>query len=84
MSNIAATGIFDPFTLQYASWVFSLFNIPGRRTLVGFGLVGLKGRGNEKNLSFLFRIIRLRVGPPSLEPVRIFVCALLRGDICDF
>jgi hypothetical protein len=29
MSNIAATGIFDPFTRQYANWVFSLFKIPG-------------------------------------------------------
>ena len=29
VSSIAATGIFDPFTLRYASWVFSLFKIPG-------------------------------------------------------
>ena len=28
MSNIAATGMYDPFTLQYASWMFTLFNIP--------------------------------------------------------
>ena len=28
VSNIAATGIYDPFTMQYASWVFNLFNIP--------------------------------------------------------
>jgi hypothetical protein len=85
MSNIAATGIFDPFTLQYASWVFSLFNIPGRKTLVWFGLAGfgLKGRGNEKNLSFLSRIIPLRVGPPSHEPDTILVCDLICGDICD-
>ena len=28
VSNIAATGMYDPFTLDYASWVFNLFNIP--------------------------------------------------------
>ena len=28
MSNIAATGIYDPFTHQYAAWAFSMFNIP--------------------------------------------------------
>ena len=28
MSNIAATGIYDPFTHQYAGWAFSMFNIP--------------------------------------------------------
>lgn len=28
VSNIAATGMFDPFTMQYAGWVFPLFNIP--------------------------------------------------------
>jgi hypothetical protein len=86
MSNIAATGIFDPFTLQYASWVFSLFNIPGRTTLVWFGLArfGLKGRGYEKNLFFLSRIIRQRTVPPSHEPDTIFVCDLICGDICDF
>jgi len=28
VSNIAATGIYDPFTLQYASWMFTMFNIP--------------------------------------------------------
>ena len=28
VSNIAATGMYDPFTLGYASWVFTMFNIP--------------------------------------------------------
>ncbi|XP_023326829.1 putative glycerol kinase 5 isoform X2 [Eurytemora carolleeae] len=28
ISNIAATGMFDPFTMEYASWIYSLFNIP--------------------------------------------------------
>jgi len=28
VSNIAASGFFDPFVMQYASWVFSLFHIP--------------------------------------------------------
>ena len=28
VSNIAATGIYDPFTMQYAGWVFNMFNIP--------------------------------------------------------
>ena len=28
VSNIAATGMYDPFTLDYAGWVFNLFNIP--------------------------------------------------------
>lgn len=32
VSNIAATGIFDPFTMEYAGWIFSLFNIPGEFT----------------------------------------------------
>jgi len=27
-SNIAATGIYDPFTMDYASWVFNMFDIP--------------------------------------------------------
>jgi hypothetical protein len=49
-----------------------------------FKVLGLKGRGNEKNLSFLSRIIRLRVGPPSHEPDTIFVCDLVCGDICGF
>lgn len=28
VSNIAATGLFDPFTLQYAGWAFNMFSIP--------------------------------------------------------
>jgi len=28
VSNMAATGLFDPFTMDYAGWVFTLFNIP--------------------------------------------------------
>jgi len=28
VSNIAATGLFDPFTMQYAGWAFSLFSLP--------------------------------------------------------
>jgi len=40
MSNIAATGIFDPFTLEYAGWVFSLFNIPGQMTFSLFNIPG--------------------------------------------
>jgi len=28
VSSIAATGMFDPFTMTYAGWVFNLFNIP--------------------------------------------------------
>ena len=29
VSNVAATGMFDPFTMSYAGWVFNIFNIPG-------------------------------------------------------
>jgi len=29
ISNIAATAIFDPFTQEYADWIWKLFNIPG-------------------------------------------------------
>ena len=28
VSSIAATGLFDPFTMQYASWAFNLFSLP--------------------------------------------------------
>ena len=28
VSDIAATGMYDPFTLDYSGWVFNLFNIP--------------------------------------------------------
>ena len=28
VSNIAATGMYDPFTLGYAGWMFNIFNIP--------------------------------------------------------
>ena len=28
---MAATGLFDPFTMDYAGWVFTLFNIPCKK-----------------------------------------------------
>jgi len=28
VSNIAATGLFDPFTMDYAGWAFNLFSLP--------------------------------------------------------
>jgi len=28
ISNIAATGLYDPFTMQYAGWEFTMFNLP--------------------------------------------------------
>jgi len=28
ISNIAATGMYDPFTMDYAGWIFTMFNMP--------------------------------------------------------